>query len=181
MVPGVRAAIVVAALGGLGVACTPTQPALGRVERPVAEHVEPYTRLFDDSFSAAALGAQEIRRPGDVSQAVSELAAKADAIVRVRINSVSEYNIDERRGFLLSVDVIEPLAGRFDQVQLELPVDEANLGAPALFAPERLLGETLLVFVRVYAGVDEPVVHFRVEADNESTVESANAGRLGFD
>jgi hypothetical protein len=137
------------------------------------------TALFDDDIEPRALGYTfgGGPRPED-ADLLRERTRLGDRVMRARVVTVTSSDIGNAPILRIGLHTLEDLAGaRGPDPELTLDVAGSARGAAALRdSQSRLVGLTLIAFVRAFAGDgDEAEVHFHLAMDDET---EANAVRV---
>lgn len=148
----------------------------------------PYTGhsvdLFDDGIDPDAVGFQVAPGAPPMSDTrLRERTQTGDAVVRVRVLTVTEKREDRRHTWQLGMHTLERLAGSGpldDDFTLE--VEDTDPGAPMVHAFEGgLVGKSFVAFVRAFASPvsagdwDE---HFHLASDTPAVKQAVQAAVL---
>ena len=122
--------------------------------------------MFDDSLSAALF--EEIPNASTgTDEQLARRATQADAVLPVRVATVTRETLADRVGYTLTLVPTEPaIVGRGPAGPLEVHVSESSPAFSQLTATgTAFVGRRLLLLYRRYDDGGEPKLHFRGEAD----------------
>jgi hypothetical protein len=167
--------LLVLALAG----CGGSQPRAASATEGLPEYSPEEAAIFGDDLSPSVFGLPtEI--PIENDSRLFDWLHDADAIVKVRVATVSQEELAGKKGFALSLSV-EPgtLKGRLDENPLEI---QLGPGSPALSqvltAGSQFVGRRFVLFVKRYARQGEPELHWHGEGDTPAfhqAIERTNA------
>jgi hypothetical protein len=141
------------------------------------EYAPEEASLFDDKLMPGVFGLPtEI--PAERDPKLPERARRADAVVRVKVATVSEQLLAGTRGFTLVLTVEPgPIRGAAPESPLEL---QLGRGSPSLVLVEseasNLVGRHFILFLKHYSHRGERELHWHGEGDTpalEQAIESA--------
>jgi len=178
----------VLALAGL-VAVLATS-ACGKGANGPGRDLPPYTGhsvdLFDDGIDPDAVGFQVAPGAPPMSDTrLRERTQTGDAVVRVRVLTVTDKREEKRHTWQLGMHTLEHMAGAGpldDDFTLE--VEDTDPGAPMVHAFEAgLVGKTFVAFVRAFARAGPPPAdewdeHFHLAADTPAVKQAVQAAVL---
>jgi hypothetical protein len=159
--------------------CGGSQPRAASATEGLPEYTPEEAAVFGDDLSPSVFGLPtEI--PIENDSRLVDWLHDADAIVRVRVATVTEEELAGKKGFSLSLSVEpETLKGRLAENPLEIRLGPYS---PALSqvvtAGSRFVGRRFILFVKRYAHQGEPELHWHGEGDTPSfhrAVEGTNA------
>lgn len=147
----------------------------------------PYTghgaELFDDSIEARAVGydlQQALEPKADLG--LRERTRIGDAVLRVRVLTVTSRNEDNGRSWQLGLRTIERLAGSNPpDTDFTIEVGDTDPAAGVLRTFEiRLVGMTFVAFVREFArdAGSDPELHFHIDRDGKEQVDAVKSAVL---
>jgi hypothetical protein len=161
-----RALFLAAALTAFG--CSPsTGP-----NRALALYAGHHTELFDDTIEPAAVGLDLDKSFNARSDAtLRERAQVGDAVVRVRLDTVTEKPEGSEKGYELRLRVLEKLAGKNppeeNTFSVYLGKESPSIGIMNHFGAQ-LVGKTFIGFVRLFNNkVGEREYHFHLSSDDK--------------
>jgi hypothetical protein len=186
MTATVRSGAALLSVGLLIVGCAAASPAGARdPARPLPTYAGHDTELFDDVIEPRAVGL-DLDGPGAaprMSPLLRERTQTGDAVVRVRVETVTgkDDGVDAR--YDLGLKVLERLAGQHPPVEsFNVRVDKSSPSAPIVKSFQaRLSGKTFVAFVREFVRSDgETDYHFHLAVDDKDTIAAVKeAGVLG--
>jgi hypothetical protein len=161
-----------AAAMGLALACG--GPDANSPNRPLPPWEGHESELFDDGIDPRAVGLNlDDTRTPQSDDRVRERTQTGDAVVRARVDTVTEKRSGEGSEYWLGLRVVEKLAGE------HAPPDEFvvrfDKGSPSTgivrSLDSRLGGKTFVVFVKEFKGPDnEPRFYAHLSADSKDVV-----------
>jgi hypothetical protein len=175
------------ALAGLAALATGT-PACGKGANGPGRDLPPYTGhsadLFDDGIDPDAVGFQVAGgEPPMSDKRLRERTQTGDAVVRVRVLTVTDKREDKRHTWQLGMHTLEHMAGTGpldDDFTLE--VEDTDPGAPMVHAFEGgLVGKKFVAFVRAFARAgapDEWDEHFHLAGDTAAVKQAVQSAVL---
>lgn len=180
--PGLLAALAALALAAALGACNDKPPQAPT--KPLAPYTGHQVELFDDGMEPAAVGLdmdKSYHPRGDAL--LRERTETADAVVRVRITTVTGKQEDSGSTYDVGMKVLEKLAGdRPPEGEFTVRVEKSTPSIGLFKSFEgRLVGKELIAFVRTFAKADgERVIHFHLAPDTkEVRVAVTDAVTLG--
>jgi hypothetical protein len=172
--------VVLLTLVGAGAACGPPASAPARPLPPYVGHAK---ELFDDAIEAKAVGldleATVIPRN---DARLRERAEVGDAVLRVRVTTVSSKVEDEGSRYLVGFATVDKLGGFFPPApEFTLVVDRV---APALGIVRtlggRLVDRPFVAFIRQFVRPDGDVeTHFHLAPDTPDEVAAVRDATVG--
>jgi hypothetical protein len=175
------------ALAGLA-AMLASAPACGKGANGPGRDLPPYTGhsadLFDDGIDPDAVGFQVAAGAPPMSDTrLRERTQTGDAVVRVRVLTVTDKREDKRHTWQLGMHTLEHMAGAGPlDSDFTLEVEDTDPGAPMVHAFEGgLVGKTFVAFVRAFgrAGApDEWDEHFHLAGDTAAVKDAVQAAVL---
>jgi hypothetical protein len=175
------AAALLAGVGAATLACGKGANGPGRDLPPYNGHS---VDLFDDGIEPDAVGFQVA--PGAPPMSDTRLRERTqigDAVVRVRVLTVTDKREDTRHTWQLGMHTLEHMAGAGpldDDFTLE--VEDTDPGAPMVHAFEgKLVGKTFVAFVRAFArqgAPDEWDEHFHLAGDTAAVKQAVQSAVL---
>jgi hypothetical protein len=181
---GSIAALAALAIAGSGCASSPT-PGARDPSRPLPTYAGHATELFDDTIEPSAVGL-ELDGPGAPprgSALLRERTQTGDAVVHVRVETVTAKDDGVDARYDLGFKVLERLAGQHPPPDsFTVRVDKANPSAPIVKSFQaRLSGKTFVAFVKEFVRSDgDTDYHFHLTADDKDTIAAVKeAGVLG--
>jgi len=176
------AALVAGAGAGAGtLACGKGANGPGRDLPPYTGHS---ADLFDDGIDPDAVGFQVAAGAAPMSDTrLRERTQTGDAVVRVRVLTVTDKREDKRHTWQLGMHTLEHMAGAGPlDTDFTLEVEDTDPGAPMVHAFEGgLVGKTFVAFVRAFARAgapDEWDEHFHLAGDTASVKDAVQAAVL---
>lgn len=159
-------------------ACGGGRPAEDAGARPATPYVGRPAELFDDTIEPAAVGL-DFDKGYDPKEdrLLRERALEGDAVVRVRVSTVTAKTNGPEPEFQLGLRTVEKLAGRrppSPDFTVRLGKESASHGIMKNF-DSRLVGRAFVAFVRQFAENGEPTLHFHLAPDTKD-VKSAVEG-----
>jgi hypothetical protein len=168
-----------AAVGSLAflVGCGGAGP--NAANRPLPAYAGHSTELFDDAIEARAVGL-ELDQPTDprTDSLLRERAQVGDAVLRVRVSTVSAKEEDVGTRYVLGFEVLEKLAGPFPPSNdFVLVVDKSGKGLGIVRAFQgRLVGKSFVAFVRSFVRPDgDHEIHFHIAPDSKEEAAAVRA------
>ncbi len=142
--------------------------------RPLPAWEGHQTDLFDDAIDPRAVGLNldEGRTP-QTDAAVRERTQVGDAVVRARVQTVTQKRTSEDIEFQLGLQVIEKLGGEHTPPdEFVVPIGKSSPSAGIVRSLDaRLGGKTFVVFLREFKGPDgEPRYYAHFSADTKDVV-----------
>ena len=163
----VLAAAVVGALGCGGAGANAPS-------RPLPSYAGHAAELFDDAIEAKAVGLDlEAAANPRMDSRLRERAEVGDAVLRVRVSTVSAKEEDAGSRYLLGFETLEKLGGQFPpNADFSVVVDKtgSSLGIVKSFQG-RLVGKSFVAFVRMFVRPDgDREMHFHLAPDTKDEV-----------
>ncbi len=146
-------------------------PNVEGVGRPLPAFAGRSTDLFDDSIEAAAVGIS-LDPTGDPrsDRTLRERTQVGDAVVRVRVTTITAKQEENGTGYVLGLQTLEKLAGRFPpNVTFEIAVGRTSPSVGILKSLEgAVVGKSFVAFLRTFARPNgEPETHFHFAPDTK--------------
>lgn len=164
------------ALCGILVAALPScgGPDANAPSRPLPAWEGHQSDLFDDAIDPRAVGLNldEGRTP-QTDAAVRERTQVGDAVVRARVQTVTQRRNGDETEFQLGLQVVEKLGGEHPPPdEFVVPIGKSSPSAGIVRSLDaRLGGKTFVVFVREFKGPDgEPRFYAHFAADTKDVV-----------
>ncbi|HVW28501.1 MAG TPA: hypothetical protein VHC69_24220 [Polyangiaceae bacterium] len=164
----------------LGIAgCGGGPPRAASATAGLPEYTAEEATIFDDDMSSAVFGLPtEI--PVGSDPRLPDRVKGADAIVRVRVATVSEEELAGKKAFSLSLSVEPaPLKGQVEENPLEIQLGPTSPAlSRVLTAGSQFVGRRFVLFVKRYAHHGEPELHWHAEGDTpafQQALERTNA------
>jgi hypothetical protein len=167
--------LVLVALGG----CGGTQPRAASATEGLPEYTPEEAAIFGDDLSPSVFGLPtEIPIQNDTR--LADWLHDADAVVKVRVATVSQEELAGKKAFSLSLSVEpESLKGRLEENPLEIQLGPSSPAlSQVLTAGSQFIGRRFILFVKRYARQGEPELHWHGEGDTPTfhqAVERTNA------
>jgi hypothetical protein len=165
-----------AALFGPLLAAACEGPGAHAPTRPLPTYAGHAAELFDDMIEPRAVG-QDID-PANAPRAdplLRERAQVGDAVLRVRVATVTAKREDTGTSYQLGFHIVEKLGGSFspeDGFLVGVPKESPSRGTLASFEG-RLVGMNLIIFVRAFVRPDgDQELHFHVGPDSKDEVQA---------
>ncbi len=137
---------------------------------PIVAWAGPVGALFEDGIDPAALNLAAGTSPR-ADLALRERVLAAEAVVRVRVSTVSLASVDGRGVYQIALKLVgEPLVGAVptDEDHVDVSVAPGSAAFPVVRSVESsLVGRTFVGFFRRFAGPDQPVLRFHLARDGE--------------
>jgi hypothetical protein len=171
-----------------GLAAFLATSACGKGANGPGRDLPPYTGhsadLFDDGIDADAVGFQVAAGAAPMSDTrLRERTQTGDAVVRVRVLTVTDKREDKRHTWQLGMHTLERLAGSGTlDPDFTLEVEDTDPGAPMVQAFQgHMVGSAFVAFVRAFASpvaADQWDEHFHLAADTPGVKEAVQAAVL---
>jgi hypothetical protein len=181
---GASPALALAALA----AVLASTPACGKGANGPGRDLPPYNGhsadLFDDGIDPDAVGFQVASGAPPMSDTrLRERTQTGDAVVRVRVLTVTDKREDKRHTWQLGMHTLEHMAGAGPlDADFTLEVEDTDPGAPMVHAFEAgLVGKTFVAFVRAFARAgapDEWDEHFHLAGDTPAVKQAVQSAVL---
>jgi hypothetical protein len=177
-------ALACVAIASAGCASSPA-PGARDPSRPLPTYAGHARELFDDVIEPRAVGL-ELDGPGAPPRAdplLRERTQTGDAVVRIRVDTVTgkDDGVDAR--YDLGFKVLERLAGQHPPAEsFNVRVDKTSPSAPIVKSFQaRLSGKTFVAFVKEFVRSDgDTDYHFHLATDDQDTIAAVKeAGVLG--
>lgn len=143
--------------------------------RPLPAWTGHQAELFDDAIEPRAVGLNldEGRTP-QTDAAVRERTQTGDAVLRVRVQTITQKRSGDDVEYQLGLQVLEKLAGgeHAPTDEFVVPIDKTSPSAGIVHSLDaRLGGKTFVVFVREFKGPDnEPRFYAHFAADTKDVI-----------
>jgi len=142
--------------------------------RPLPAYDGHQTELFDDAIDPRAVGLNldEARTP-QTDAAVRERTQVGDAVVRAKVQTVTQKRNGDDVEYQLGLQVLEKLAGEHEPPEIfAVRFDKASPSAGIVRSLDaRLGGKTFVVFVKEFKGSDgEPRFYAHFAADSKDVI-----------
>lgn len=140
--------------------------------------------LFDDGIDPDAVGFQVAAGTPPMSDTrLRERTQTGDAVVRVRVLTVTEKREEKRHTWQLGMHTLERLTGETPpDTDFTLEVEDSDPGAPMVHAFEGgLVGKTFVAFVRAFASnvsAGDWDEHFHLAADTPAVKQAVQSAVL---
>jgi hypothetical protein len=159
--------------------CGGSQPRAASATEGLPEYTPEEAAIFGDDLSPSVFGLPTEIPIGKDARLPDRLQG-ADAVVRVRVATVSEEELAGKKGFDLSLSVEPaPLKGRIDENPLEIRLGPTSPAlSQVLTAGSQFVGRRFVLFVKRYAHQGERELHWHGEGDTpafQQAVERTNA------
>ena len=166
---------------GLLLACG--GPPANGPERPLPAYTGHAVELFDDAIEAKSLGLDlEAAQNPRTDSRLRERAEVGDAVLRIRVSTVSAKEEDAGARYLLGVETLEKLGGFFPPgQQFTLVIDKkgSSLGIVKTFGA-RLVGKSFVAFVRLFVRADgDTELHFHLAPDTKDELAAVHEATVG--
>lgn len=148
-------------------------------KRPLPSYAGHATELFDDAIEPKAVGLeldQPIDPRGDAR--LRERAQVGDAVLRVRVSTVTAKEEDSGTRYVMGFDALEKLTGPFPPGdEFAVVVDRTSPSAGILKSFQgRLVGKKFVAFVRMFVRADgDRELHFHVAPDTKEEIAAVRA------
>jgi hypothetical protein len=152
-------------------------------QRPLPTYAGHAAELFDDAIEAKALGLdlETAQNPRNDAR-LRERAEVGDAVLRVRVSTVSAKEEDVGSRYLLGFETLDKLGGAFPpSPQFTLIVDKSgsSLGIVKAFGA-RLVGKSFIAFVRLFVRADgDTELHFHLAPDSKEEIAAVRDATVG--
>jgi hypothetical protein len=137
------------------------------------------TELYDDALEPKAVGYELDRGVAPLSDPLlRERVQVGDAVLRVRVTTVTSKDEDSGRSYQIGVRTLEKLAGGQPPQESDfvLSVGRTSPSAGLLRAFEsRLVGMKFMAFLRAFARDGEEELHFHLAPDSKDELAAINA------
>jgi hypothetical protein len=168
---------------GLGLSFGCGGPPANGPQRPLPSYTGHSVELFDDAIEAKALGLDlEASQNPRMDSRLRERAEVGDAVLRVRVSTVSAKEEDAGSRYLLGFETLEKLGGFFPPgPQFTLVVDRkgSSLGIVKSFGA-RLVGKSFVAFVRLFVRADgDTELHFHLAPDSKDELAAVHDATVG--
>ncbi len=167
-------------LAFLMTSCAEGASDVGGPHRPLGPYTGNALQLFDDAIEASAVGLH--LGPGKQAlgdNALRERTQVGDAVLRVRVVTITSKREDQGQSWQLGLRTLEKLAGAHPPPgDFTLQVGAYGPGAGILQAFEgRLIGVTFVAFVREFSGGESggAQMHFHLARDDRDEVDAVRA------
>jgi hypothetical protein len=150
----------------LAAGCDAPEPRAASAVAGLPEYTPEEASFFGDILEPSAFGL-----PTDVSPLVDPKlkarAERADAVIRVRVATVSQELLAGKMGYTIALTVDPgPLAGAPPESPLEIRIGSSSPSLALVQSEDtHFVGKRFVVFVRRYARHGEPELHFHGEGD----------------
>ena len=145
-------------------------------KRPLPTYAGHAAELFDDAIEPRAVG-QDID-PANAPRAdplLRERAQIGDAVMRVRVSTVTAKQEDTGTTYQVAFHVVEKLTGRFppdDGFGVTISKESPSRGTLATFEG-RLIGMQFIVFLRAFVRPDgDQELHFHIAPDSKDELQA---------
>jgi hypothetical protein len=139
--------------------------------------------LFDDSIALGVFGAELTDAEAGDDTKLSERTVRADAVVPVKVSTVTSDSVGETERFELEVTPwAASLAGAAQAAPITLQVSQRSPSFPFVkSAGTTLVGAKLILFFRRYDQDGRASVHWRLEADSNEVRKVVEQARAAAD
>lgn len=145
-------------------------PGASDPSRQVSSYQGRQADLFDDSIDPAAVGLDfDKGYAPKLDRALRERAQIGDAVLRVRVSTVTAKTDGPDAVYQLGLHTVEKIAGRNPPpADFTLQIDKTSESHGILKNFEsRLVGYAFIAFVREFAHGDERTIHFHLAPDTK--------------
>ncbi len=146
--------------------CGGNQPRAASATEGLPEYTPGEAAIFGDDLSPSVFGLPT-EVPIEKDGRLEDWVRDADAVVRVRVATVSQEELAGKKAFALSLSVEpEPLKGRIQENPLEIQLGPSSPAlSQVLTAGTQFVGRRFVLFVKRYARQGEPELHWHGEGD----------------
>jgi hypothetical protein len=146
--------------------CDSATPRVVSAVAGLPEYTPEEASLFGDILTPTVFGLPAEEAPSQ-DQKLAKRMQRADAVVKVRVATVSETLLAGTRGYTLALAVeTPPIRGSAPESPLEI---QLGAGSPSLAQVQaedsKLVGRRFVLFIRHYANHGEPELHWHGEGD----------------
>jgi len=147
--------------------------------RPLPSYVGHATELFDDGIESKAVGLDlETPTPPRSDARLRERAQVGDAVLRVRVSTVTSKEEDSGNLYVVGFEALEKLAGPYppgDTFSVRVEKDSPSAGIVKSFQG-RLVGKSFVIFVRQFVRPDgDRELHFHLAPDTKDEAAAVRA------
>jgi hypothetical protein len=159
--------------------CGGSQPRAASATAGLPEYTPEEAAIFGDDLSPSVFGLPTEIPVGNDSRLVDWLH-DADAVVKVRVATVSQEELAGKKGFALTLSVEpDPLQGHLAENPLEIQLGPSSPAlSQVLTAGSQFVGRRFVLFVKHYSRQGEPELHWHGEGDTPAfhqAIERTNA------
>jgi hypothetical protein len=171
-------------LAAVSTSCAAVAPDARAPARGLPPYAGRDVALFDDAIDPQAVGySLESALPPDGASLVRERTQVGDCVLRVRVVTITSRREDAGPSWRIGVHTMERLAGdRPPAADFNLQVDSSGPGAGILRTfDSRLIGVTLVAFLREFAGTDESgggKLHFHLAREGKEELHAVRVAAL---
>lgn len=167
--------VVVLTLAG----CGGSQPRAASATEGLPEYSAEEAAIFGDDLSPSVFGLPT-ETPIENDSRLVDWVNDADAIVKVRVATVSQEELAGKKGFALTLSVEpETLKGQLAENSLEIQLGPSSPAlSQVLTAGSQFVGRRFVLFVKHYSRRGEPELHWHGEGDTPAVhqaIERTNA------
>jgi hypothetical protein len=145
-------------------------PAAQGPKRPLPAYAGHAVELFDDSIEPAAVGiSMEAKVDPRTDKRLRERAQVGDAVIRLRVTTLTAKQEDSGTRYLVGLKTIEVLTGQFPPGDtFEITVSQLSPAAGILKSmQDQFVGKTFVGFVRAFVRADgDQELHFHFAPDS---------------
>jgi hypothetical protein len=161
-----------------------TVDAAGNPTRPLPSYAGHTTELFDDVIEPAAVGISlDVGADPRADRRLRERTQVGDAVVRVRVMTVTTKQEDNGSRYIIGMRTLEKLAGQFPPPDaFEITVGRSSPAVAILKGLDTtLVGKTFVGFVRAFVRADgDTELHFHLGPDSKDEIGAVkDAAALG--
>jgi hypothetical protein len=159
------------ALALLALSCAGSSGASG-ARQNLPAYTGEATKLFDDRIDSNSVGLADVASKPRTDPVLRARTQSADAVVRVRVSTVTVDVSGGKPAYHLNLAVADPLSRRRlgeKSVEIFVGSDSPSFGI-IKWLDTRLMGHTFIAFFRRFAGPEDAVVRFHLSADNAEVV-----------
>jgi len=145
-------------------------PAAADPSRQVSSYQGRHADLFDDSIDPAAVGLDFDKGYAPrLDRALRERAQVGDAVLRVKVSTVTAKTDGPEKSYQLGLHTVEKLAGKNPPApDFTLQIDKHSESHGILKNFEsRLVGYSFIAFVREFSHGEDRTVHFHLAPDTK--------------